>query len=558
MIKELYIRNYALIKELQIEFEQGLNIITGETGAGKSIILGALGLILGNRADSKGLDQLEQKCVIEGHFDISTLELRPLFEAHDLDYEEETILRREISPNGKSRAFVNDIPVTLTVLREVGLKLVDIHSQHSNLLLKDEGFRRNFIDLIAQNHDSLKAYQQTYMAWRMAEKELEALKKEEAELRATADYNRFQWEEIDTLKLEPGEYEENERELDRLNNSEKIHEAFTLVTHTLEHHEPSVLAQLTEVKAVLQRISSFDPAIKSIYERIESSLIDLNDVSEEVDGLKDSWTFDEDRLQTLNEKQELAQRLMRKHQVSDLDALLEKGTSFKKSFERSDHLDTDIEELSKLAEENLAKLVTQGNGLSQQRVKAAAAISKNMEQTLKQLGIPDAQFEIAVISDAEKPHKFGVDQTQFLFSANKGMAKSDVSKVASGGEISRIMLALKTMMSDSSSFPTLIFDEIDLGVSGEVAIKMGHMIQRLSQRHQVVSITHLPQIAAMGSAHFRVKKVFEKDRSYSTIEPLHPDDRITEIGQMIGGMDAGASAIESAKELLQKFATSNS
>lgn len=556
MINELYIRNYALIKELNIRFETGLNIITGETGAGKSIILGALGLILGNRADGKGLDQLQEKCVIEGHFDLSTLALQDLFAAHDLDYENQSILRREISPNGKSRAFVNDVPVTLSVLREVGLKLVDIHSQHSNLLLKDEGFRRNFIDFVAQNQTSLQAYQETYMAWKMLEKELEGLKKEEAELRATADYNRFQWEEIQQLKLKPEDYLENELELDRLNNSEKIHEAFSTVLHALEENDPSILSQLTEAKTALQRIANFDPQIKSIYERIESSLIDLNDVSEEVNGLKESWTFDEERLQVLNEQQELAQRLMRKHQVSELKDLFEKAQLFKKSFERSAHLDEDIEELTKQVGENLSLLLDKGNKLSGKRQKAAAAISKNMEQTLKQLGIPDAQFEIEVVSDSAKPNKFGLDQTQFLFSANKGMAKSDASKVASGGEISRIMLALKALMSDSSSFPTLIFDEIDLGVSGEVAIKMGYMIQRLSQNHQVISITHLPQIAAMGNAHFRVKKVFEKDRSYSTIEPLHPDDRIAEIGQMIGGVDAGTSAIESAKELLQKFAAS--
>lgn len=558
MIRELYIRNYALIRELHIEFEQGLNIITGETGAGKSIILGALGLILGNRADGKGLDQLQDKCVIEGHFDLSKRSLKDLFDQHDLDYESECILRREISPNGKSRAFVNDIPVTLTIQREIGMALVDIHSQHSNLLLKDEGFRRGFIDTVAQNEKRLTTYQEHFFSWKTVEKELQDLKKEESELRATADYNRFQWEEIDQLDLEAEVYEENERELDRLNNSEKLHEAFANTLHLLDEQEQSILSQLNEAKSMVQKVAGVDPKIAALYQRLESSTIEIRDVSDELNELKESWIFDEERLQSLNEKQELAQRLMRKHQVGDMHQLMEKGAIFKESFERSANLDDDIKELEADLEEKEKALLNAGQELSKHRQTAAKAISKNLVQTLKQLGIPDAQFDIAVIPDNERPNRHGLDQTQFLFSANKGMAMNDVSKVASGGEISRIMLSLKGLMSDTNTFPTLIFDEIDLGVSGEVAIKMGHMIQRLSQNHQVISITHLPQIAAMGNAHFRVKKVWEQDRSYSTIEPLNASDRVTEIGQMIGGQNAGSSAIESAKELLQKFATSNS
>jgi DNA repair protein RecN (Recombination protein N) len=555
MISKLYIKNYALIRELELDLGKNFNIITGETGAGKSIMLGALGLLLGNRAEAKALEYTDDKCIIEGHFKLEGLSLEPLFNAEDLDYDNNSILRREISKSGKSRAFINDTPVTLNVLKELGEKLVDIHSQHSNLLLKSQDFRRDFIDFMAKSQNEVELFKTAFKQWKSSKTKLESLKQKEAELRNTADFNKFQFNEIDELKLDSNEYEQNEHELDLLNNSERIAEAFSLSLQLLDEGEGTVLEKLSEMRNATQRLTELDQRLAQIHERISSSYIELQDLSSEINGLKDEWEFDEERLAHLNERQEKIQRLFRKHNTESIEELLQLADSFKQEFEQAENFEDSIVKLeNQVAKEWIAVLQT-GKKLSQKRQKASAQIGNTITETLKQLGIPDANFAVEIESSEENPNaKNGFDKFNLNFSANKGIGLKDVSQVASGGEISRIMLALKALMSESNQFPTLIFDEIDLGISGEVAIKMGALMQELSEKHQLVCITHLPQIAAMGQRHFKVHKTSHNNKSYSTLRQLSTTERIAEIGEMIGGAQAGESALQSAKELLQKFA----
>ncbi|MFY0672738.1 MAG: DNA repair protein RecN [Bacteroidia bacterium] len=555
MISKLYIKNYALIKELDLELGKNLNIVTGETGAGKSIMLGALGLLLGNRADAKAIEYTNDKCVIEGHFLLAGLGLKPFFANQDLDYEEHSILRREISKSGKSRAFINDTPVTLHILKELGEKLVDIHSQHSNLLLKSQDFRRNFIDFMADSRNEVENFKNAYTLWKTSRLELESLKQKESELRSTADFNKFQFNEIDELKLEPSEYTQNEHELDLLNNSERISDAFAMSLQLLDEGDGTVLEKLSEMRNATQKLTELDERLAQFNERINSSYLELQDLSSEINSLKDEWTFDEQRLSYLNERQEKIQRLFRKHNTESIEELLILADSFKEQFNQAANFEDAILKLeNEVAKKWIAVLQT-GKKLSNKRKKSSVQIGDTITETLKQLGIPDANFHVEIEShESNLSAKNGFDNFNFNFSANKGIGLKDVSQVASGGEISRIMLALKALMSESNQFPTLIFDEIDLGISGEVAIKMGALMQELSQKHQLVCITHLPQIAAMGQRHFKVEKTSFNDKSFSTLKQLGATERITEIGEMIGGEQAGESALQSAKELLQKFA----
>lgn len=553
MISSLHIRNYALIKELDIDFEDGLNIITGETGAGKSIIIGALGLILGERMASNAQEGHDGKCVVEGTLHLKGRGLESFFDAQDLDYDNETIIRREVSLSGKSRAFINDVPVTLLVLKELGIHLIDIHSQHSNLLLKDETFRRSFVDGYSDSVELASTYSAAYRQLAIQEKELRALKEQEALLRTNAEFNRFQFNEINELDYQLGEFEENERELDRLNNSEKLSEIFSQSVYLLEDADTSAFGLLNEVQQALQKIRGIDQQLEALAARVDSSVLDLNDVAAELNSLKEAWTFDEERLGQLNSRQEVIYKLMRKHALSSADELVAKAEEFRNSVEDSDQIEGRISNLSASLEKTKADVWKKADTLTKSRLKAVKPINDTLTQMLQQLGIPDAEFVLQV-GRSEQLKAHGADEIDFLFSANKGKSPAEVSKVASGGEISRIMLAIKTIMSNVANSATLVFDEIDLGISGEVAIKMGHLIKKLSSRRQVISITHLPQIAAMGKAHFRVRKLRGESQTLSTIERLSDEERVTEISEMIGGQQASATAIESAKELLQKFA----
>lgn len=553
MISALHIRNYALIKELDIHFEEGLNIITGETGAGKSIIIGALGLILGERMDSNAQEGHTAKCVIEGTFQIGSLNLESFFDSNDLDYDNETIIRREISLSGKSRAFINDVPVTLTLLKEIGLRLVDIHSQHSNLLLKDEAFKRGFVDAYSGTQDLANKYNAGYKQLSGLEKELEELKARESTLRNNAEFNRFQFDEINDLDFVPGEYEENEQELDRLNNSEKLSETFAQSVYLLEDADTSAFTLLNEVQQALQKIRGIDVKLEELAARVDSSILELNDVASELNSLKEEWTFDEERLQHLNDRQELIYKLMRKHGLRSADELVNKAEEFRNAVDDSDQIDEHIKKITKAIADKKKDVWNLAEKLSKKRSAAIKPVSKTLTDMLKQLGIPDAEFALSLERRTELKTN-GIDDIGFLFSANKGKSLAEVSKVASGGEISRIMLAIKTIISDVANSASLVFDEIDLGISGEVAIKMGGLIQKLSQSRQVISITHLPQIAAMGKAHFRVRKLRGEAQTLSTIERLSDQERVSEISEMIGGQEASNTAMESAKELLQKFA----
>ncbi|MGB0430647.1 MAG: DNA repair protein RecN, partial [Bacteroidia bacterium] len=497
MITHLHVKNYALIKELNLNLGTKLNIITGETGAGKSIMLGALGLLLGNRADAKAFEYNKDKCVIEGHFNLTGLDLETYFEKEDLDYETQSILRREISKTGKSRAFINDTPVTLNVLKSLGERLVDIHSQHSNLLLKSEDFRRRFVDFMAKSQNEFDAFKKAFKIWKIAKNNLETLKQKESELRSKADFNQFQFTEINELKLEAAEYETNEHELELLNNSEKIAEAFALMEHLLDNGDGSVLEKLSEMRNAVQRLAALDPRIDEISNRINSTYLELQDLNQEANGLKDEWIFDEQRLGHLNERQDKIQRLLRKHNVETIEELLLLEQQFKSEFAQAEDFENEIKKLENLVAKNWIAVVEKGKKLSAKRKSAAQKIGPEISLTLKQLGIPDGELKIEINTELHKVNeKSGFDQFNFLFSANKGIELQDVSKVASGGEISRIMLALKAFMSESNQFPTLIFDEIDRGIGGATADAVGRRLVRLSQNAQILTVTHSPQVAA--------------------------------------------------------------
>lgn len=557
MLVELHIKNYALIKELHLTLNKHLNIITGETGAGKSIILGALGLILGNRADSKFLENNPNKCIIEGHFIVND-NLKLLFDEHELDFEEINILRREISTAGKSRAFINDTPVTLQTLKTIGENLVDIHSQHSNLLLADANFRTDVIDTLAKNQDLLQQYQDKFKEYKQLLNQLNKFKEEQNEIEKNKSFLQFQYDEIAALNLKADEYEENELLLEKLNNAEKIAESLNASIYIFDNESSSLISGLTAAQKLIASISKFDPELAELNNRINSSLIELNDINDCLSSYADNIEIDSEKLELLNQRQQAVQKLMRKHQVEEIADLIALKVEIEEKLNNAENAIFNQEKLEKQLEVLKTDCVKTAKKLSESRIKIAKQIEQKMHTLLKGLGIPDAYFKIETEPLAfEKYSLKGAEKINYLFSANNGIRASFVHQGASGGELSRIMLALKYLLADSSHFPTMVFDEIDLGISGEVAIQMGKIIQKLSQSHQVLSITHLPQIAAMGKAHFKVTKEKIDNQSFSTLRQLTDDERVNELGQMIAGNLAGEQALQSARELLQKFAFNN-
>lgn len=557
MLSHLYIRNYALIDELDLQLGDQFNIITGETGAGKSIILGALGLILGNRADSKTLNHANGKCIIEGTFSVPE-NFKAFFDQHELDFDAENLLRREIAPSGKSRAFVNDTPVSLQVLKEIGEKLVDIHSQHSNLLLNNSSFRLDVVDAFAKNDSARSNHSKAFAEWAEAQKKYASFLEESQALQKDLDYLKFQLNEIESLRLESGEYARNEKELSLLSNVEKLMEATGKGRSILDEGDFSVIEQLSDLKADVQVVARVNESMLTLSERLNSSLLELRDIYQEFVGLSTDIQEDPERLDELNERQQLLQRLFRKYNTEHEDALLTMASDLADKVRKAEFSDEDTVHWKKEVERLEEVVVEAGSKLTTTRVTAANEVNEAVTILLRELGMPDAIFKIDFEQlPIELAGANGFDKTRFLFSSNKGNNPQSVSQVASGGEISRIMLALKYLLAGSSRFPTLIFDEIDLGISGEVAIKMGSLLNKLSRQHQIVSITHLPQIAAMGTTHFKVSKTSDQNRSYSHITRLGEGERIQEISQMIAGASAGENAVESAKELLQKFAALN-
>lgn len=551
MLKQLYIKNFTLIDELNISLYPGFSVITGETGAGKSIILGAIGLLLGNRADSKAIKAGRDRCVIEAHFDLSRYGMQKFFDDNDIDYDaDDTIIRRELTAAGKSRAFINDTPVPLTRMRELGEQLVDIHSQHQNLLLQKEDFQLNVVDIIAQDADQLKVYQKEYYAHRKAKELLEELKAEIAKNRENEEFMRFQHKELDDANLQEGELEQLEQEAETLSHSEDIKTALYEADSALSGENDSILDKLKNATHHLENICDVYPSMADVAGRMQSSYIELKDIAQEISSSVDHVEFDPNRLDAINTRLDKLYTLQQKFHVETVTELIATRDRIAEQLSHIDNGDEDIEEKEKEVAALLAKAEKQATLLTSIRQKSAKAIEKEMKGRLIPLGIPNVRFEIAF---AEKPLSGnGADKVSFLFSANKSTQLQPVSQVASGGEIARVMLSLKAMISGAVKLPTIIFDEIDTGVSGKIAEKMADIMEEMGlQNRQVLSITHLPQIAAKGSHHYKVLKEETENGTISHMKELNNQERIEEIAQMLSGSDITQAALANAKELLR-------
>lgn len=551
MLKQLYIKNFTLIDELNIQMHPGFSVITGETGAGKSIILGAIGLLLGNRADSKSIKAGRDRCVIEAHFDLSKYDMQQFFTNNDIDEDlSDTIIRRELTAAGKSRAFINDTPVSLTKMRELGEQLVDIHSQHQNLLLQKEDFQLNVVDIIAQDEKQRKNYEAAYNQYKQAYQKLNALKAEIEKNRENEDFLRFQFKELDEAQLQNGEQEELEQEYEMLSHSEDIKTALYQADNHLSGDDGNIIERLKQTSEQLANIKDVYPEVTELLERIDSSYIELKDIAQEVNGLTDHVEFDPARLETINERLDKLNSLQQKFHVRDLGELIETYHQLEEQLSHIDHSDKDVEALEQEVAQLLEKAQKQAKELTAIRTKAAKKVEEEMKQRLIPLGIPNVRFSISL---TEKPlcHDGG-DKVSFLFSANKSTPLQPVTQVASGGEIARVMLSLKAMISGAVKLPTIIFDEIDTGVSGKIAEKMAQiMVEMGNHERQVLSITHLPQIAAMGSHHYKVSKEETDEGTISRMTELSQQERIQEIAQMLSGSDVSEAALANAKELLR-------
>lgn len=551
MLKQLYIKNFTLIDELNIQMHPGFSVITGETGAGKSIILGAIGLLLGNRADSKSIKAGRDRCVIEAHFDLSKYDMQQFFTDNDIDEDlSDTIIRRELTAAGKSRAFINDTPVSLTKMRELGEQLVDIHSQHQNLLLQKEDFQLNVVDIIAQDEKQRKNYEAAYNQYKQANQKLNALKAEIEKNRENEDFLRFQFKELDEAQLQNGEQEELEQEYEMLSHSEDIKTALYQADNHLSGDDGNIIERLKQASEQLANIKDVYPEVTELLERIDSSYIELKDIAQEINGLTDHVEFDPARLETINERLDKLNSLQQKFHVRDLGELIETYHQLKEQLSHIDHSDEDVEALEQEVAQLLEKAQKQAKELTAIRTKAAKKVEEEMKQRLIPLGIPNVRF---CISLTEKPLSHdGGDKVSFLFSANKSTPLQPVTQVASGGEIARVMLSLKAMISGAVKLPTIIFDEIDTGVSGKIAEKMAQiMVEMGNHERQVLSITHLPQIAAMGSHHYKVSKEETDEETISRMTELSQQERIQEIAQMLSGSDVSEAALANAKELLR-------
>lgn len=549
MINTLSIKNYALIEQLSIDFSKGFSIITGETGAGKSIILGALGLVLGKRADLSSLKNTEEKCVIEAYFDISKYNLKPFFESNDLDYEDETIIRREILPSGKSRAFINDSPVNLQELQDLSLFLIDIHSQQQTQELSEESVQFKIIDAIANNATELIPYQVALKQYKSDKSKLNVLQKKLADSIKEKEYNLFLLNELIEAKLKSGEQEVLEADFEKLNNVEIIKESIDKSVALANEEQIGVLHNLNEIKTALQKIASFSPDYLSLQERIVSLLIEFDDITNELNDCAEKLINDPDQLELISGKLQSIYTLQKKHQVTTVEELIEIQNNLDNSVLELDNLENEIEKLKLSLTEKSTELDVLANTIFDKRQAGIPVLSQKLVAILENLGMPNVRFNIEV-KPTTNYFENGKDELQFLFSANKGTEFGLLKKTASGGEMSRIMLAVKSILAQYTKLPTLIFDEIDTGVSGEIAIRMGEIMKEMSQEMQVFAITHLPQIAAKGNAHFRVFKSIVNDVTKSELVLLNEEERIVEIAQMLSGTVISDSALNHAKALL--------
>ncbi|WP_424961854.1 DNA repair protein RecN [Ekhidna sp.] len=549
MIKSLQIKNYALIRELEMSPSERLNIITGETGAGKSIMLGAVGLLLGKRADTKVLLDENEKCIVEGVFDISSYSLKNIFDQEDLDYETECVIRREISPSGKSRAFVNDTPTNLSALKSIGEKLMDVHSQHESLQLGKNMYQLSALDAFAAHPELIANYQEAYKAYATAKKQLTKLESLAAQSAEDADYKQFLLNELLEAKLDDLNQEELENELEVLENAEDIKLKLSQAIHMLDESEVAILQQLNESKSLLHTIAIFSKDLEDLSERVESASIELADISNEMQRVQDKVEHDPEKIQELKDRLDLLFRLQKKHSVLTVEELINIRNELDDDLSQVANLDNDIAKAKKELESTEKAMQEKGGKLTESRKLSALNFSDEIEKIIHQIGIENGTVEIKV--NSAEPSFHGLDTIEMLFSANKGIKPQELKEVASGGEFSRLIFAVKYLIADKTAMPTIIFDEIDTGVSGEVALQMIRMMKHMAKSHQVISISHLPQFAAGGDAHYYVYKDHTSDRSVSRIKKLADEDRVTEIAKMIGGENPGTSALESAKELLQ-------
>ena len=552
MLKQLYIKNFTLIDELNIRMYPGFSVITGETGAGKSIILGAIGLLLGNRADTKAIKAGRERCIIEAHFDLSRYDMEQFFTDNDIDEDmADTIIRRELTAAGKSRAFINDTPVSLTKMRELGEQLVDIHSQHQNLLLQKEDFQLNVVDIIAADNKQAKTYLAAYREYKKADEKLRALKEEIEKNRENEDFLRFQCKELEDAHLVGGEQEQLEQEYETLSHSEDIKTALFQADNNLSGDEGNVIEKLKEASELLDDIKDVYPEVEELAERIDSSDIELKDIAQEVNGLIDHVDFDPARLDEINTRLDTLNSLQQKFHVQSVEELIESRDKLKKQLSHIDNSDENVEELEKEVGKLLEKAKKLAGELTGIRLKAAKKVEEEMKKRLIPLGIPNVRFSISLTEKPLCPD--GADKVNFLFSANKSTPLQPVTQVASGGEIARVMLSLKAMISGAVKLPTIIFDEIDTGVSGKIAEKMANIMEEMgNHERQVLSITHLPQIAAKGMHHYKVMKEETEEGTISHMKELTPEERVQEIAQMLSGSDISEAALANARELLKK------
>lgn len=551
MLKKIYIKNFTLIDQLDITFHAGFSVITGETGAGKSIILGAIGLLLGNRADSKMIKMGEKKCTIEAHFDLSKYNYEAYFEELDIDFEpEDTIIRRELTSNGKSRAFINDTPVSLQDMRTLGEQLIDIHSQHQNLLLQKEDFQLNVIDTIASDQKEVAAYKAAFQQYKNAEKQLAELTSRLAKAKENEDFLRFQYNELASANLVSGEQEELEQESKMLSHAEEIKSALYQANGLLSD-DNAIIDQLRTVSEILNKVTSVYPKIEAAAARVDEAYIELKDIASEVSAESENIDYDPTHLEEVNQKLDTLFTLEQKYHVSSDTQLIALKNELDEQLQKIDNSDEETAELERVVGRWKAEVEKLGKTLTTVRKKAAKTIENEMGKRLVPLGIPKVQFKVEI---AEKTLSLdGRDKVQFLFSANTSTALEPIAQVASGGEIARVMLSLKAMLSGAVKLPTIIFDEIDTGVSGKIAEKMALIMKEMGNAdRQVLSITHLPQIAALGHSHYKVEKEEAEDGTHSRMRELSDEERVQEIAQMLSGADITEAALQNARELIKQ------
>ncbi|WP_454803371.1 DNA repair protein RecN [Mucilaginibacter phyllosphaerae] len=568
MLQKLTIQNYALIDNLEINFDKGLNILTGETGAGKSIILGALSLILGQRAESRYFFNQQKKCVIEGAFKITGFHLNTFFEDNDLDYDGETVLRREISADGKSRAFVNDTPVTLTTLKQLGEKLIDIHSQHATREINDPDFQLLVVDGVAGHHELLGGYQSKFRTYKKSLKQLDELIAQNDKAKADLDYYQFQFDELEKAGIAADEQEGLEKELATLNNAEEIKRNLLGAHYLMHEGETSAIIQLREAGQQLLTIERYTPEVEELHERLKSTLIELKDIAAELENIEQRTFTNEARAEEVNTRLSMLYNLQKKHRVNTNAELLEIQNDLSEKIQQAVFGDEAVEKLQTQIAAERQKLEDIATTLSANRAKAIPVIQEKVLANLTEMGMPNSVLEIEQTTLSPQPPKGGAenakagnppsgglgangsDAIRFMFTANKGHALADMSKVASGGELSRLMLSIKSIIAEYTALPTIIFDEIDTGVSGEVAHKVGQVMERLSQNLQVITITHLPQIAGKGKSHYFVYKDNSGSTTYTRMKKLDDNERVLEIAKMLSGDNPGESALQNARELL--------